>query len=97
MTPDELIVRWEGTGGAELANAQSFIRDLCDVLEVPHPDGARPNEAANNYVFERAVRHEERGVVSTGRIDCYKRGCFILEAKQGADVAGRKGSDPNQG
>ncbi len=31
-------------------------------------------------IFPRAY-----GAVSTGRIDLYKRGCFVLEAKQGSD------------
>jgi hypothetical protein len=40
----------------------------------------------NAYVFERAVQfHNGDGTTSTRRIDLYKRGCFVLEAKQGSD------------
>src|SRR5690606_16819743 len=36
-----------------------------------------------DYVFERGVkRRDSEGLASTLRIDLYKRGCFILEAKQ---------------
>ncbi len=88
MTPDELIAKWAPSGGAEMANAQGFIIDLCDVLGVARPDPTQPNEAANAYVFEKAVRHSERGVTSTNRIDCYKRGHFILESKQSLERGG---------
>lgn len=96
MTPDELIAKWAPSGGAENANAQHFIIDLCDMLGVPRPEPAQEVNARNNYVFERAVRHEERGTVSTNRIDCYKRDCFILESKQSSSK-GAKAGDPNQG
>lgn len=37
----------------------------------------------NDYVFERRVEREQPdGTTKAGRIDLYKRGCFILEAKQ---------------
>ena len=36
----------------------------------------------NAYVFERNVTfHHPDGSTSTGRIDLYKRGCYVLEAK----------------
>ncbi|MEP2704494.1 MAG: type IIL restriction-modification enzyme MmeI [Roseibium sp.] len=37
----------------------------------------------NDYRFERPVTFTHTGRKSRGRIDLYKRGCFILEAKQG--------------
>ncbi len=40
-----------------------------------------------DYRFERGVtRHERDGTTSTRRIDLYKRGCFVLEAKQAQDT-----------
>lgn len=50
----------------------------------PEPSG--PEDKANHYVFEKGVtfRHSD-GTTSVGRIDLYKRGCFVLEAKQGVD------------
>jgi hypothetical protein len=39
----------------------------------------------NAYVFERSVHFQNGdGTTSIGRIDLYKRGCFVLEAKQGS-------------
>jgi hypothetical protein len=80
------IARWQGSGAAERANYQLFLSELCDILSVPRPDPTRPDDAGNAYVFERAVtfRHAD-GSTSSGRIDLYKRGCFVLEAKQGSD------------
>lgn len=82
MTPDDFIEKWERSAGAENANAQSFINDLCDLLGVRRPDPARENEAAITYVFEKRVDHRRySGRMSAKRIDCYKRDHFILEAK----------------
>lgn len=76
---ESFIARWQGVTASELATAQSFVIDLCRLLEldVPHPT---PEQ---DYMFERPVsfRHGDGGS-SPGRIDCYKRGCFVLEAKK---------------
>ncbi len=83
MTPDAFIARWRHADGSELANAQSFVRELCELLEVPPPDPARADTAENAYVFERRVvfRHGDGGS-SEGRIDCYRRAAFVLESKK---------------
>jgi hypothetical protein len=61
------------------------LSELCDILDVPRPDPATPDTTQNEYVFERAVTfHHGDGTTSAGRIDLYKRGCFVLEAKQGS-------------
>jgi hypothetical protein len=77
------IARWSAASGSELANAQSFVRELCALLDVPVPDPARAETADNAYVFERRIifRHGS-GSTSEGRIDCYRRGAFVLEAKK---------------
>jgi hypothetical protein len=81
------IERWAKSGAAERANFPHFLVELCDILGVPHPDPAQPDPTQNAYVFERAVRlHQPDGSTSAGRIDLYKRGCFVLEAKQGVDA-----------
>lgn len=80
------IARWSSSGAAERANYQLFLSELCDVLGVERPDPTRPDDAENAYVFERSVTfHHPDGSTSTGRIDLYKRGCFVLEAKQGVE------------
>ncbi|WP_171189224.1 class I SAM-dependent DNA methyltransferase, partial [Alienimonas chondri] len=80
------VAKWSASGGAETANSQSFLRDLCELLDVPPPDPAVPETEENRYTFERAVKQyggEER---TTNFIDLYKAGCFVLESKQGADA-----------
>ena len=83
MTPEQFIVRWQQASGSELANAQSFVRELAELLDLPPPNPAREDTRDNDYVFERRVifRHGD-GKTSEGRIDCYKRGHFVLEAKK---------------
>ncbi|MEP6964147.1 MAG: hypothetical protein ABI845_01560 [Polaromonas sp.] len=60
------INRWQGVTASELSTAQSFVRELCDLLgvDVPH---ATPRQ---DYMFERPItlRHGD-GTSSAGRID----------------------------
>ena len=89
--------QWLGKpGGAERSNSHLFFCDLCSLLGVPRPEAAEPG-GLGDYVFERAVRaRESEGEGVHGWIDLYKRGCFILEAKQSRMTAGgqndRRGS-----
>ena len=76
---EDFIEEWRHTGGSELANTQSFLNGLCTVLGVMQPHGSRANDAQNDYVFERRVFQDNGdGTTSFGRIDCYKRDCFVL-------------------
>ncbi len=80
------IERWAASGAAERANYQIFLTELCDIIEVPRPEPTRPDEEENSYVFEKTVTFQHGdGSTSTGRIDLYKRGSFVLEAKQGSE------------
>jgi hypothetical protein len=84
------IDRWQGVTASELATAQSFVMDLCDVLGVakPHPTPAQ------DYMFERPVTFSHGdGSTSAGRIDCYKRAHFVLEAKKLKAGSHTKGFD----
>jgi hypothetical protein len=87
MAADKFIDRWHNSGAAERANYALFLSELCDYLDVPRPDPAVADNSRNYYVFERPVtfRHPT-GLSSTGFIDLYKRGCFVLEAKQGSEA-----------
>lgn len=81
------IDRWKDSGASERANFQPFLTELCDLLDVPHPDPAKAEYARNDYVFERVVRFEEgEGKTSARFIDLYRKGCFVMEAKQGSDT-----------
>ncbi len=84
------ITRWSGVTACELATAQSFVIDLCALLglDKPHPT---PEQ---DYMFERPVTflHGD-GSTSPGRIDCYRRGHFVLEAKKFKAPTHTKGFD----
>ncbi|WP_345894815.1 class I SAM-dependent DNA methyltransferase [Desulfuromonas thiophila] len=83
---DAFIARWQASGGAERANYQLFLTGLCDLLDLPQPEPTRPDDRDNAYVFERTVTLQQGdGSATPNYIDLYKRGCFILEAKQGSD------------
>ncbi len=84
---EQFIQRWKASGAAERANYALFLSELCDLLEVPRPEPKQPDDAVNAYVFEKDVifQHTD-GTTSIGRIDLYRRGCFVLEAKQGVDA-----------
>lgn len=85
---EAFIVRWHGTERAERANKDLFLTELCDLLDLPHPDPAGPETCENAYVFERAVPlHHADGRQTTGKIDLYRRGCFVLKAKQASAQA----------
>lgn len=78
------LSRWaDGEGGQERANYALFLSELCDVLDTPRPNQATRDAESNSYAFERGVTFRlPDGSKSQGRIDLYKRGCFVLEAKQ---------------
>ena len=86
----DFIARWSGTTASELSSAQSFTIELCALLGVdkPHPT------AAQDYMFERPITFSHGdGSTSAGRIDCYKRGHFVLEAKKLKAASHTKGFD----
>jgi hypothetical protein len=84
---EDFIKRWTASGAAERANYQLFLSELCTLLEVPPPEPTRPDDADNAYVFERNVHFQnDDGSTTIGRVDLYKRGAFVLEAKQGSDA-----------
>ncbi|GAO40736.1 hypothetical protein SCH01S_51_00680 [Sphingomonas changbaiensis NBRC 104936] len=81
---DRFIERWrKNEGGAERANFPLFLTELCALLDLPQPDPADATHEHNDYVFERDVTTiEDDGKISHKRIDLYRRGSFVLEAKQ---------------
>lgn len=85
---EAFIARWDGTARAERANKDMFLTELCAVLGVEPPMPATGGLGA--YRFERAVtHHEDDGSRSQRFIDLYKRGSFVLEAKQDGDLPQR--------
>src|SRR5262245_17203221 len=79
----EFIRRWAASSGAERANFQLFASQLCRILRVDEPHPAHEDVNVNDYTFERSVdMREPDGSLTHGRIDLYKRDCFVMEAKQ---------------
>lgn len=82
---EAFIERWRGVTASELATAQTFVMNSCNLLDVEKPHAAADQEC----MFERPVdfRHGD-GSASPGRIDCYKRGRWrdrlpkILETRE---------------
>src|SRR5205823_11627694 len=73
------IIRWSNASPSERANSQPFLSELCDLLDVPRLSPALDQ----GYSFEFDVtQHHPDGTATRGRIDLYKRGCFVLESKQ---------------
>ena len=86
------IARWSGNTASELATAQSFVIELCALLGAAPPHAT----AAQDYMFERPVTFQHgNGSTSAGRIDCYRRGHFVLEAKKLKAGAHTKNFDEN--
>ncbi|MFO1033619.1 MAG: type IIL restriction-modification enzyme MmeI [Hyphomicrobiales bacterium] len=71
ITAQQFIKTWKNAQGGERSQAQHFLNDFCDLIGVPRPmDG--------DYKYEYPVRTK----TGTDFMDLYKRGSFIIEAKQ---------------
>lgn len=83
VTIDDLISKWQGTaGGAETSNFQSFVTDICELLDLDRP-GVAEKGKLGSYEYEATVPGGSfRTLKGTGSIDLYKRGHFVMEAKQ---------------
>lgn len=76
---DQFIEHWSKAQASERANAQPFLCDLADLLGVPRPG----NDHSFGYTFEFPVKIPTGPDTTTeGRVDLYRRGSFVLEAKQ---------------
>lgn len=85
--------RWLGRVGNEQQLAQQHLIELCQALGTAAP-GEDPARSPGDYQFEKPVKLA--GVQERGRIDLYKAGHFILEAKCGR-APGEPGSAPVRG
>jgi hypothetical protein len=73
------IARWAAASASERANSQPFLCELCNMLGVATPEPTRET----GYAFEYdVIEHHPDGSTTKGRIDLYKRACFVLESKQ---------------
>lgn len=81
---EQFIAKWSGRAGKESADSQSFLNDLCQLLEVPRPHDPNPGFGPEDYMFEVGIDRVLGDVrIGKGEIDLYRRGCFVLESKQG--------------
>ena len=91
---DTFLSRWQKAGGTERANYQLFLTELCSLLGLPLPEPAGDDTRDNAYVFERrVVINQPDGSSNNGFIDLYKRGSFVLEAKQTGKTLDSSGWD----
>ena len=88
------ILRWSPSSGNEMSNFQAFAIELAQLLDLEAPKPATSDGQNNDYRFERPVDLSHTGKERRGRIDLYRKGCFVLEAKQGGERA--KPQDKNQ-
>lgn len=88
---DSFVARWSKSAAAERANKDAFLLELCDVLDLPRPEPTTGDPAHDRYVFEHDAQIlHEGGRVTIGKIDLYKEGALLLEAKQGSDEKSKK-------
>nr|MBK7067399.1 hypothetical protein [Deltaproteobacteria bacterium] len=98
MTVEGFIAKWAASEASERANKDSFLNELCGVLGVPVPDPVTGDADRDRYVFEKdATLIHEGKKNSVGKIDLYKHGCFVLEAKQGSNDGARKMGSARRG
>jgi len=88
---EDFLKRWKGNSGSERSNFQSFMRDLCTLLDLPHPEPGEGDTNQNAYVFERFISSPRvDGNTESRYLDLYRRDCFVLEGKQtGKELASR--------
>ena len=86
---EKFLEKWLGSTGQERANKDSFFLDFCDALGVERPP-AKGSVPDDPYCFEKDVKiPHPSGKVTTGFVDFYKSGHFIIEAKQGGETTGK--------
>lgn len=84
MDVDIFIEKWlNKTGGAERANLPVFIGDLCAALDLPRDFDPAEKGVLHAYQYDGPVPGGSfRSLKATGFVDLYRRGRFVLEAKQ---------------
>lgn len=95
---EAFIARWRASEGAERAAYAQFLTEFCRPIGVETPLPPTSDAEAVTYRFEYPVKFRDAGgVATTGRIDLYKKSCFVLEAKQSRLRGQMKEIPPAQG
>ena len=77
------VRKWNASQLTERSAAPQHFRDLCEVLDVPHPTQA--DEIGANYTYEKHIT--KAGTGEGGFADVWKRGYFAWEYKsKGGDL-----------
>ncbi len=77
------VRKWNASTLTERSAAPQHFRDLCEVLDVPHP--TQTDEIGANYTYEKRVA--KAGTGEEGFADVWKRGFFAWEYKsKGGDL-----------
>lgn len=61
-TLDAFLARWGASGGAERADYQIFLAELCDLLEIPRPEPTRPGWAEAKGLIRPPIVDKEIGI-----------------------------------
>ena len=84
MTIDEFITRWkDARGGAERANYQMFLSELCEALDLPRPD---PASADFQGEYDRQLE-KAQGDVARGGVDGTLLAFGSQDSAKSADLA----------
>jgi hypothetical protein len=94
---DAFIARWKDTGGSEHANYQLFVIELTELLGLDRPNPATDDDSNDHYRFERPVTLAHTHKRTTGFIDAYRAGHFVLETKQGVNQKKNRAADLAKG
>lgn len=87
----EFVEKWQGRTGSEEANFQPFFGELCTAIGV-EPPGLK-TDGADAYCYEKPVKMVlPGGRAKTGKIDAFKRDCFVLEAKMAGETKNKRGT-----
>ncbi|MDE2388112.1 MAG: hypothetical protein KGN35_03355, partial [Betaproteobacteria bacterium] len=73
MTPEEFIKIWTKNDLTEKAGAQSYIEDLCELLQIDKPRNS------DDFCYEKGAIKDGGG---QGWADVWKRDCFAWENKK---------------
>ncbi|WP_394807810.1 class I SAM-dependent DNA methyltransferase [Nitrosomonas sp.] len=73
MTPEEFIKTWTQNDLTEKSGAQSYIEDLCDLLQIDKPRNSE------DFCYEKGAIKDGGG---QGWADVWKRDCFAWENKK---------------
>lgn len=82
-----LAEKWDAVPAAERANYQLYLTDLAHALDVVAP---QPRGSGYEFDFPVQTTNRTTGKTTTNFIDLYRRGHFILEAK---DVEGDRSAE----